>query len=585
MRSGLQGPRRSVDRGTCGPGIEPRKNIPPGRRRCRRKRKAPPDASISRDASGSRAVRDPVHVRTHLVREPGGPVFTRGRWGRGTRREVQGRTPTMNGHGKSDRPVVPVKSPNNAGQPVAEEMEGRGLAKGNLQRQNAPRTPSREGALSALERVRQAARRDRKMQFTALLHHVYNLETLRAAYFSLKREAAPGVDGETWRHYGEALEGNLQNLSDRLKRGAYRAKPVRRVYIPKADGRQRPLGVTALEDKLVQRATVEVLNAIYETDFLGFSYGFRPGRSQHNALDAVYTGLLTRKVNWVLDVDIRGFFDSIDHGWLVKFVEHRIADRRVVRLIQKWLNAGVLEDGKRIRMEEGTPQGGSASPLLANIFLHYVFDLWVQAWRQKRAHGDVIVVRFADDIVVGFHSKADAEQFRAELTERMKKFNLELHPVKTRLLEFGPHAIDQRQWRGERKPETFNFLGFTHICVKKRSNGRFTVLRQTIRKRMQTKLNEVKAELQRRMHEPIPEQGKWLQAVVGGHFRYYGVPMNQPALTIFRFRVGWYWHRSLSRRSQNGRVLWDRMRRLITRWLPLPSVCHPYPLRRMGVVT
>ncbi|HEY0723163.1 MAG TPA: group II intron reverse transcriptase/maturase [Pyrinomonadaceae bacterium] len=490
-----------------------------------------------------------------------------------------------NGPGKSDRPTVPEKFPNNAGQPGAEGMEGRGLAKGNLPQQNASRTPSREDALSALERVRQAAAKDKKLRFTALLHHIYNLETLRRAYFSLKKEAASGVDGETWRHYGEILEDNLQDLSHRLKRGAYRAKPVRRVYIDKNDGRKRPLGVPVLEDKIVQRAAVEVLNAIYETDFLDFSYGFRPGRSQHNALDALYTGRLTKKVNWVLDLDIRGFFDALSHEWLVKFVEHRIADRRVVRLIQKGLNAGVLEDGKRIRMEEGTPQGGSASPLLANVYLHYVFDLWVQAWRQKRAHGDVIVVRFADDIVVGFNSKADADQFRAELTERMQKFKLELHPEKTRLLEFGPYAIDQRQWRGEGKPETFNFLGFTHICVKKKSNGRFTVLRQTIRKRLQTKLNEVKAELQRRMHEPIPEQGKWLRAVVGGHSRYYGVPMNQPALALFRFRVGWYWHRSLSRRSQNGRVCWDRMRRLITRWLPLPTVCHPYPLRRMGVVT
>ena len=487
--------------------------------------------------------------------------------------------------GKSDRPTVPKKSPNKAGQPAAEGMEGRGLAKGNLPQQNASRTPSRSDALSALERVRQAARKDKKLRFTALLHHIYNLDTLRMAYFRLKKEAAPGMDGETWRHYGEELETNLQDLSERLKRGAYRAKPVRRVYIPKADGRQRPLGVTALEDKIVQRAAVEVLNAIYETDFLGFSYGFRPGRSQHQALDALYTGLLTKKVNWVLDLDIQGFFDGLSHKWLVKFIEHRIADRRVVRLIQKWLNAGVLEDGKRIRVEEGTPQGGSASPLLANVYLHYVFDLWVQAWRRKRAHGDVIVVRFADDIVVGFRDKADADQFRVELTERMRQFHLELHPEKTRLLEFGPFAIDQRQWRGEGKPETFDFLGFTHICVKKRSNGMYTVLRQTIRKRLQTKLNEVKAELQRRMHEPIPEQGKWLRAVVGGHFRYYGVRMNQPALTTFRFRVGWVGHRSLSRRSQNGRVLWDRMRRLITRWLPLPTICHPYPLRRMGVVT
>jgi RNA-directed DNA polymerase len=290
-------------------------------------------------------------------------------------------------------------------------------------------------------------------------------------------------------------------------------------------------------------------------------------------------------VNWVLDLDIKGFFDGISHEWLVKFVAHRIADRRVVRLIQKWLKAGVLEDGKRIRVEEGTPQGGSVSPLMANVYLHYVFDLWVQAWRQKRAHGDVIVVRFADDIVMGFQSQADADQFRAELTERMKKFNLELHPEKTRLLEFGPYAIDQRQWRGEGKPETFNFLGFTHICVKKKSNGRFMVLRQTIRKRLQAKLNEVKAELQRRMHTPIPKLGKWLQAVVRGHIRYYGVPLNQPALHIFRFQVGRLWHRTLSRRSQNGRVLWVRMRRLIARWLPLPSVCHPCPLRRMGVLT
>ena len=491
----------------------------------------------------------------------------------------------MNGHGKSDRPAVPVKSPNNAGRPVAEGMEGRGLAKGNLRRQNAPRTPSRKGALSALERVRQAARKDRKLQFTALLHHVYHVETLRAAYFSLKREAAPGVDGETWRHYGEALEENLQDLSDRLKRGAYRAKPVRRVYIPKADGRQRPLGVTALEDKLVQRATVEVLNAIYETDFLGFSYGFRPGRSQHHALDALYTGLLTRKVNWVLDIDIRGFFDAIDHGWLVKFVEHRIADRRVVRLIQKWLNAGVLEDGKRMRVEEGTPQGGSASPLLANIYLHYVFDLWAKAWRKKQAGGDVIVVRFADDIVLGFQNKSDAERFWKELAERFGKFRLELHPEKTRLLEFGPFAAVNRKRRGEGKPETFNFLGFTHICGKKRSNGRFTVLRQTIRKRLQAKLGEVKAELRRRLHDPIPEVGSWLRSVVGGHIRYYGVPMNSPALAMFRFQVGRLWYRALSRRSQNGRVLWARMRRLIDRYLPPARISHPYPLRRLGVVT
>ena len=443
----------------------------------------------------------------------------------------------MDGQGKSDRPEVPGKSPNNTGPPAAEGTEGRGLAKGNPLEQNASRTPSRSGALSALERVRQTAKGDRKLRFTALLHHIYNLETLRLAYFSLKREAAPGVDGETWRHYGETLEGNPRNLSERLKRGAYRAKPVRRVYIPKADGRQRSLGMTALEDKIVQRAAVEVLNAIYETDFLGFSYGFRPGRSPHHALDALYTGLLTKKVNWVLDLDIRGFFDGISHEWLVKFVEHRIADRRVVRLIQKWLRAGVLEEGKHLRVEEGTPQGGSASPLLANIYLHYVFDLWVQAWRRKRARGDVIVVRFADDIVVGFQVKSDAEQFWAELTERLRKFALELHPDKTRLLEFGPFAVVNRKRRGEGKPETFNFLGFTHICGKKRS-GRFTVVRQTMRKRLQAKLSEVKTELRRRLHHSLPEVGQWLRSVVVGHYRYYGVPMNKPALHIFRFQTG-----------------------------------------------
>jgi RNA-directed DNA polymerase len=492
----------------------------------------------------------------------------------------------MHGHGKSDRPVVPVKFPNNAGPPAAEGMEGRGLAKGNLLQQNLPIGHSAgTGGLSALERVRQVASRDRTIRFTALLHHIYALDTLRAAYLRLKRNAAPGVDGETWRHYGEALEEHLQDLSARLKRGAYRAKPVRRVYIPKAEGRQRPLGVTALEDKIVQRATVEVLNAIYETDFLGFSYGFRPGRSPHDALDALYAGVLTSKVNWVLDVDIRGFFDAIDHGWLVQCVERRIADRRVVRLIQKWLNAGVLEDGQRMSREEGTPQGGSASPLLANVYLHYVFDLWVQAWRQTQTRGEVIVVRFADDIVLGFQYKSDAERCWRELAERVRQFRLELHPEKTRLLEFGAFAAETRKRRGLGKPETFNFLGFTHICGKKRSNGRFTVRRQTMRQRLQAKLREVKAELTRRRHHPIPAVGTWLRSVVEGHLRYYGVPTNRPALQLFRFQVGRLWHRALSRRSQNGHVLWDRMRRLHIRWLPPARVCHPYPLRRLGVLT
>jgi len=437
----------------------------------------------------------------------------------------------------------------------------------------------------ALGRVRQAAQKDKGLRFTALLHHIYSPDTLREAYFGLKRDAAPGVDGQTWQQYGENFEAKLLGLSQRLKRGAYRAKPSRRAYIPKADGRQRPLGVTALEDKIVQRATVEVLNAIYEGDFLGFSYGFRPGRGPHQALDALYTGLLTRKVNWVLDADIRGFFDALDREWLIKFLQHRIADRRVLRLIRKWLNAGVLEDGKRTFSKTGTVQGGSISPLLANVYLHYVFDLWTQQWRNRQAKGDVIVVRYADDFLVGFQSKTEAEAFLVALRERLTRFGLELHPDKTRLIEFGPFADHNRRGRGQGKPETFNFLGFTHICSRKRSNGRFTVLRQTQRSRLQGKLAEVKAELKRRMHDPVPELGQWLGSVLRGHLQYYGVPMNAPALNLFRFQVARLWYRTLCRRSQKGRVLWERMKRLIERYLPPARICHPYPLRRMGVIT
>jgi len=490
----------------------------------------------------------------------------------------------MNERGKSDGFEVPEKSPNKAGRPAAEGMEGRNPTKGNPSQQNTSRTQRRQDVNSALARVRAVARRDKKAQFTALFHHIYDPEQLAQAYFNLKRSAAPGVDSETWQHYGEALEGNLQDLSHRLRRGAYRAKPVRRTYIPKADGRQRPLGVTALEDKLVQRATVEVLNAIYETDFLGFSYGFRPKRSQHQALDALYVGISRKQVNWVLDVDIKGFFDGISHEWLLKFMQHRIADRRVLRLIQKWLKAGVLEEGKLIDIVEGTPQGGSASPLLANVYLHYAFDLWVQAWRKKRAHGDVIAVRFADDTVVGFQEKADAEQFWLELVERMRKFNLELHPEKTRLLEFGRNAAQDRRARGEKRPETFNFLGFTHLCGKTRS-GRFLIHRQTIRKRLAAKLKEIKLELRERMHDPMPEVGRWLRAVVGGHIRYYGVPTNKPALSLFRLQIGRLWRYALSRRSQNGYFYWWRMTRLIARWLPPARICHPYPTDRLRVRT
>ena len=389
---------------------------------------------------------------------------------------------------------------------------------------------------NAMERIRQAASRDKALRFTTLWHHVYNIDHLRGAYFSLKRNAAAGVDGETWRHYGEHLDAHLRDLSDRLKRGAYRAKPVRRAYIPKSDGRQRPLGVTALEDKIAQKATVEVLNAIYETDFLGFSYGFRPGRSPHDALDALFAGIMTRKVSWVLDADIRGYFDAISHEWLVKFIQHRIADRRVLRHIKKWLKAGVLEDGKRTYSDGGVPQGGSISPVLANVYLHYVFDLWIAQWRHRHATGDVIVVRFCDDFVVGFQYHQDAVRFLEALKERFRKFNLELHEGKTRLIEFGRFAADSRKRQGQHKPDTFDFLGFTHICGKTRK-GKFIVLRHTMARRLRAKLHALKGELKRRLHRPVPAVGKWLRVVLLGHYRYFGIPGNSRKLEAFKYYV------------------------------------------------
>lgn len=429
---------------------------------------------------------------------------------------------------------------------------------------------------SALERIRQAARRDRRMQFTSLWHHVYNVDHLEEAYRSLKRDASPGIDGETWRSYGERLEENLEELASRLQRGAYRAKPVRRSHIGKPDGGQRPLGVTALEDKIVQRATANVLNAIYEVDFLGFSYGFRPKRSPHHALDALYGGIMTRKVSWVLDADIRGYFDAIDHRWLMKFVGHRIADKRVLRHLKKWLNAGVLEDGAKTFSEQGVPQGASISPLLANIYLHYVFDLWANKWRKVQARGDVVIVRFGDDFVVGFQHRQEAERFYSDLVERFKAFGLELHGGKTRIIEFGRFAAENRRRRGEGKPETFDFLGFTHICGRTRK-GKFAILRLTISKRIRAKLRFVKEELRRRLHWPIPEVGKWLRTVLLGHFRYYGLPGNSRKLESFRYHVTCLWFKTLRRRSQRHRMNWDRMNRLVARWLPLPRICHGYP--------
>jgi group II intron reverse transcriptase/maturase len=490
----------------------------------------------------------------------------------------------MDEHGQSDSSVVPRKPPNKAAEPAAEAVEGSGLAKGNPFDGHGDRTQCRNQAPDGIERIRQAAKRDRKQRFTALLHHVYDVERLRAAYLGVTRAAAAGIDGETWQQYGQTLEANLHDLAARLQRGAFRASPVRRAYIPKADGRPRPLGVPTLEDKIVQRAVVEVLSAIYEQDFLGFSYGFRPQRSPHHALDALTVGIETRRVNWVLDADIRGFFDTLDHEWLIRFLEHRVADRRVVRLIQRWLRAGVLEDGTRRRSEVGTVQGGSISPLLANIYLHYVFDLWVQRWRNRHARGTVVVVRFADDFVVGFEHREEAARFLAALRDRFARFRLTLHPDKTRLIEFGRFADQNRRARGDGKPETFNFLGFTHSCSKTRK-GQFTVLRQTMRQRWRAKLQAVKTELRRRLHAPIPEQGVYLRSVLTGHARYYGVPRNGPHLYVFRHALGRLWRRSLMRRSQTTFIPWARMNRLCRRWLPFPRICHPYPAQRLACVT
>ena len=490
----------------------------------------------------------------------------------------------MDGRGKSDRPVVPGKPSNNAGSSAAEGVEGRGLAKGNAVQQNTRRTQSRMPRVpSALDRVRQVAKQDRRRKFTALLHHV-TPELLNAAFSSLRRGAAPGVDGETWEHYAVEVEERLRGLHERVQQGAYRAKPSRRVLIPKSDGRQRALGIAALEDKIVQRAIAEVLNAIYEEDFVGFSYGFRRGRSPHQALDALATGILRKKVNWVLDADIRGFFDTIDHGWLLRFVEHRIADKRILRLIQKWLSAGVVDEGRRSVTEWGTPQGATISPLLANVYLHYVFDLWADEWRRRHARGDLVIVRFADDLVVGFQHRSDAERFREALGERFAKFHLALHPEKTRLVEFGRFAAEHRRTRGLGKPETFDFLGFTHICGKSRAGG-FLLQRKTMRTRMRAKLKSVKAELMHRRHLPIPTQGAWLASVVRGHLAYYAVPTNVLALVAFRKEVVRHWRHALRRRSQRGFVRWDRMSRLEKRWLPRARIQHPWPEQRFDVRT
>ena len=497
----------------------------------------------------------------------------------------------MHGHEKSDSVIVAVKPVNkvaccaveqSAAEPAtAEPVEPRAETKGNADQQSTCRAQSRVSVSQALERIRKVAKERKKERFTALFHHI-SIDLLEEAFFELKEDAAPGVDRLTWTDYEAGLECKLEDLHDRVQRGAYRALPSRRVYIPKPDGRQRPLAVAALEDKIVQRAVVALLNAIYEEDYLGISYGFRPGRGTHDALDALCVGIDSRKVSWILDADIQSFFDTVNQEWLIRFVEHRIGDQRIIRLIRKWLKAGVLEDGVVTVSDRGTGQGAVISPLLANIYLHYVLDLWAVRWRQREATGDMVIVRYADDFIVGFQHENDAQRFLDEMRERLQKFALTLHPEKTRLIEFGRFAAERRQRHGLGKPETFNFLGFTFICGKTRQ-GKFQIKRKTRRDRMRAKLRMIKEELWRRMHQPIPDQGEWLGRVVRGYFNYHAVPTNGRALDVFRHHVTDLWRRTLRRRSQKDRMTWARMTQLADAWLPKPIILHPWPSVRFAV--
>jgi len=483
--------------------------------------------------------------------------------------------------GASPDPTA-VKPANKAEPSAAESVEPRTGTKGNADQQSTRQAQDWESVSQALARIRQAAKLRKKERFTSLLHHV-SVDLLRLSFFALKKDAAPGVDGLAWRDYEtNNLEGNLEDLHDRVHRGAYRALPSRRQYIPKADGRQRPIAICALEDKIVQRAVAMVLNAIYEEDFRGFSYGFRPKRSQHDALDALMVGITTTKVNWILEVDIRSFFDEVNRDWLGRFLEHRMADPRILRLIQKWLKAGVLENGVVTDSEKGTGQGTVISPLLANVYLHYSLDLWAEHWRRREATGDMIIVRYADDVVVGFEHESDARRFWDAMRERLQKFSLSLHPDKTRLVEFGRVAAANRNRRGLGKPETFAFLGFTLVCSKSR-RGRFLLKRRSRRDRMKAKLKDVSSELRHRMHQSIPEQGNWLKQVVTGYFAYHAVPTNSAALVTFRDEIIARWRWVLHRRSQKSALTWTRMTKLADDWLPKPRILHPWPNQRFVV--
>src|SRR4051794_40230328 len=486
----------------------------------------------------------------------------------------------MHGHEKSDSAIVATKPANKAGQPVTERVERRAGTEGNAAQQSTRRAQDRASVSQALDRIRQAAGREEE-RFTTLFHHL-SVPTLRLAFYALKRDASPGVDGLTWQAYEADLDRSIEDLHERVQRGAYRAQPSRRRYIPKPDGRQRPLAVAALEDKIVQRATVAVLEIIYETEFLGFSYGFRPGRGQHDALDALVVGITSTKVNYILDADIRSFFDEVCQSTLVRFLHHRIGDQRILRLVQKWLKAGVLENQQVVTSDKGTGQGSVASPLLTNVYLHYVFDLWAARWRRREATGNMIILRYADDIVVGFEHEADARRFWDDMRAPLEKFSLSLHPDKTRLIEFGRLAAARRAQRGLGKPETFTFLGFTFICGRSRQ-GRFLLKRKTRRDRMRMRLQEIKEELRRRRHQSIPEQGHWLRQVLEGYYGYHAVPTNLPALSAFRTHVLHLWRRSLERRGQRAGMTWERMVRIAKDWLPKPRILHPWPNQRFAV--
>lgn len=435
--------------------------------------------------------------------------------------------------------------------------------------------------MSGLERIREAARKDKDLCFNNLLHHV-TPELLKEAFSELKPKAAPGVDEMTWQQYKVKLEENLSDLHGRVHKGTYRATPSKRAWIPKADGSKRPIAIAILEDKVVQQAIVMVLNQIYEEDFVGFSYGFRPGRGQHHALDALWMGITHRKINWVLDADIRSFFDSVDHDKLMELLQRRVTDKRVLRLVRKWLKVGVVEKGQWSASQVGTPQGSVVSPLLSNIYLHYVLDKWVAEWRKTRAAGDVIVVRYADDFITGFQHRSEAEQFLQDLRERLAEHGLELHQDKTRLIEFGRFAAANRAQRGEGKPETFDFLGFTHICAKTRKGNRFTIRRKTSAKRLTKKMQNVADDLMAKRHNPVIEQAKWLRTVVAGHINYYAVPGNKKSVDAYRTQAIRAWLHALRRRSQLARRLgWEKFGPMVEKWIPRARIKHPYPYQRL----